>query len=29
MGMKVVFWTYLVLIFGGLAYFIVLGLTHH
>jgi hypothetical protein len=29
MGMKVVFWTYLVLIFGGLAYFVVLGLTHH
>jgi hypothetical protein len=29
MGMKLVFWTYLVLTFGGLAYFIVIGLTHH
>jgi hypothetical protein len=29
MGVKAVFWVYLVLIFGGLAYFIVIGLTHH
>jgi hypothetical protein len=29
MGTKVVFWTYLVLIWGGLAYFIVIGLSHH
>jgi len=28
-GLKLVFWTYLVLIVGGLAYFIVIGLTHH
>jgi hypothetical protein len=28
-GLKLIFWTYLVLIFGGLAYFIVIGLTHH
>jgi hypothetical protein len=29
MGMKVVFWTYLVLITAGLVYFTVIGLTHH
>jgi hypothetical protein len=29
MGTKVVFWTYLVLIWAGLAYFIVIGLSHH
>jgi hypothetical protein len=28
-GPKLVFWTYLLLIVGGLAYFIVIGLTHH
>ena len=28
-GLKLIFWTYLVLIVGGLAYFIVIGLTHH
>jgi hypothetical protein len=28
-GQKLVFWTYLVLILAGLAYFIVIGLTHH
>jgi hypothetical protein len=29
MGMKVVFWTYLVMIVAGLVYFSVIGLTHH
>lgn len=28
-GLKLVFGTYLLLIVGGLAYFIVIGLTHH
>jgi hypothetical protein len=28
-GLRLIFWTYLVLIVGGLAYFIVIGLTHH
>jgi hypothetical protein len=28
-GLKLIFWTYLVLIVGGLAYFIVIGLAHH
>jgi hypothetical protein len=28
-GVKVVFWTYLVMIVAGLAYFIVIGLSHH
>ena len=29
MGVKVVFWTYLVIIVAGLVYFSVIGLTHH
>jgi hypothetical protein len=28
-GVRVVFWIYMVLIFGGLVYFSVLGLGHH
>jgi hypothetical protein len=28
-GTRVLFWIYMVLIFGGLAYFTVLGLGHH
>jgi hypothetical protein len=28
-AMKAVFWTYLVIIATGLAYFTVIGLTHH
>jgi hypothetical protein len=28
-GTKLVFWTYLLLIVAGLAYFSVIGLTHH
>ena len=28
-GMKVVFWTYLFVIVAGLAYFTVIGLSHH
>jgi hypothetical protein len=27
-GLKLVFWTYLILTVGGLAFFIVVGLTH-
>jgi hypothetical protein len=28
-GLKLVFWTYLILTLAGLAFFIVVGLTHH
>jgi hypothetical protein len=28
-GVKLVFWTYIVVIVAGLAYFTVIGLTHH
>ena len=28
-GTRVLFWVYLILIFGGLAYFMVIGLGHH
>ena len=28
-GMKLVFWVYLLLLVAGLAFFIVVGLTHH
>jgi hypothetical protein len=29
MGVRVVFWAYLVIIVAGLVYFSVIGLTHH
>jgi hypothetical protein len=28
-GIRIVFWIYMVLIFGGLVYFSILGLGHH
>jgi hypothetical protein len=28
-GMKAMFWLYLVLIWGGIVYFSVIGLSHH
>jgi hypothetical protein len=28
-GVKLVFWIYIVLVVAGLAYFTVIGLTHH